>query len=115
MSQKNLPQTTAIFEFKKIFKSKTSTDWQNRVGMTTKSGKYTWIGKQVIQRRIEWMLIVHALERSFDDDEDDNGKSNDADGANEEPVKIPDSKLDVSIQTFVKLVFNTQYVLFTEW
>jgi poly [ADP-ribose] polymerase len=39
------PTSVAIAEFKKQFKAKAATDWENRVGMTAKKGKYFWIGE----------------------------------------------------------------------
>jgi poly [ADP-ribose] polymerase len=40
----SFPMVTAINEFKKQFKAKAATDWEKRVGMTAKQGKYFYIG-----------------------------------------------------------------------
>ncbi|KAG6837207.1 hypothetical protein H0H93_013075 [Arthromyces matolae] len=78
------PQT-AIMEFKKQFKAKTAINWEDRVGMVAKKGKYTW------------------LERDYSD-EDDKGSE---DTGKNEPAVIPDSKLDFEVQELCKLIFST--------
>lgn len=66
-------------EFKKQFKSKTATEWQNRVGMTAKKGKYVW------------------LERDYaDDEEKEEGSSKTKEP--KETEKIPDSTLHKDLQ-----------------
>ncbi|KAG6903003.1 hypothetical protein C0995_008576 [Termitomyces sp. Mi166 len=78
----------AIGEFKKQFKSKTAVNWEDRVGMVPKKGKYTWI------------------ERDYSDDDD----SKDDKAEDKEPVVIPDSKLEPEIQDLCKLIFSTSLI-----
>jgi len=86
------PVTTAISEFKKQFKSKTATNWEDRRSMTfAKSGKYMWI------------------ERSFGDDEEEQAEA-EGSGDPKEETKIPESTLDHNLQTFCKLIFNSEII-----
>lgn len=80
----------AIAEFKKQFKSKTSTNWGDRVGMVTKKGKYTW------------------LERSFEDEDD--AEDTIKDKSDKEPEKTPDSTLAAELQEFCRLIFSTAII-----
>ncbi|KAJ8495164.1 hypothetical protein ONZ51_g1849 [Trametes cubensis] len=81
---------TAVNEFKKQFKAKAGVDWEQRVGMMPKKGKYVW------------------LERSYDDDEekDQNSKSGGS-SKDAEEEKIPDSTLPSEIQILCRLIFNS--------
>ncbi|KAI8983179.1 PARP-domain-containing protein [Trametes punicea] len=86
----------AILEFKKQFKAKTGVNWEDRVGMVPKKGKYVW------------------LERSYDDEDDakdslkkDSGKNGESSQHDDEVDKIPDSTLPSEIQTLCKLIFNS--------
>ncbi|KAF9652042.1 PARP-domain-containing protein [Thelephora ganbajun] len=86
------PATTAISEFKKQFKSKTATNWEVRRSMTSaKSGKYMWI------------------ERSFGNDEEEEAGAGGS-GEPEEEIKIPEPTLDPDLQTFCKLIFNSEII-----
>ncbi|KAH8101624.1 poly polymerase catalytic domain-containing protein [Cristinia sonorae] len=88
----------AVREFKKQFKAKAATDWENRRGMVAKKGKYMW------------------LERDFEDDDDDQKKKkakDDDDKAagpskSKEPKKIPNSTLEKEVQDLCKLIFSTK-------
>ncbi len=92
------PPARAIQEFKKQFKAKTATDWENRVGMVQKKGACEWLyalrcacaesgraGKYV------W------IERSYDD-EDEAEEDKKAGSSSKEDEKIPDSTLPSEIQ-----------------
>ncbi|KAG6918681.1 hypothetical protein DXG01_012499 [Tephrocybe rancida] len=74
------PPQVAIGEFKKQFKAKAAVNWEDRVGMVTKKGKYTWIG----------------LERDYSDEDD--SKDDEKAGDKEAPVVIPDSNLELEVQ-----------------
>ncbi|KAI0353197.1 PARP-domain-containing protein [Trametes cingulata] len=83
----------AVNEFKKQFKAKAGVDWERRVGMAPKKGKYVW------------------LERAYDDEEeskDTPGKSGESSKQDEE--KIPDSTLPSEIQTLCRLIFNSSLI-----
>ncbi|KAJ7071556.1 poly polymerase catalytic domain-containing protein [Mycena amicta] len=87
---------TAIKEFKKQFKAKASVDWENRVGMVPKDGKYTW------------------LERDYGDD-DEEEQDNAASGSKKKgkgraSSEIPESKLDPAVQELCNLIFNTSII-----
>ncbi|KAI5120236.1 hypothetical protein M0805_000050 [Coniferiporia weirii] len=91
------PPAQAINEFKKQFRSKTSTPWEQRHGMAAKSGKYTW------------------LERDFETpekDDKDEGSSHSKDKGKEkvEPEKVPDSVLPAEVQNLCRLIFNASFI-----
>ncbi|KAI0035247.1 poly polymerase catalytic domain-containing protein [Vararia minispora EC-137] len=86
------PATIAIGEFKKQFKSKTSTNWEQRHGMAAKKGKYTW------------------LERSFEEDEEKDQVPEAGPSEKPKSVAAPDSKLPTEIQTVCNLIFNQSIV-----
>ncbi|KAL4247742.1 Poly [ADP-ribose] polymerase [Abortiporus biennis] len=89
------PSSAAVSEFKKQFKAKTATDWENRHGMVAKKGKYTW------------------LERDFEDAKDDDSYDNVASGSGaskKEPEKTPESQLAAEIQALIKLIFSTKLI-----
>ncbi|KAG6857651.1 hypothetical protein H0H87_010220 [Tephrocybe sp. NHM501043] len=69
----------AINEFKKQFKAKAAVNWEDRVGMVPKKGKYTW------------------LERDYSDEDDSKDEKTD----NKQPAAIPDSKLDSEVQSTI--------------
>lgn len=56
-----------------------------------------------------WVKIIFkgVVERSFGDDEEEQA---DAEGSGEskEEIKIPESALDPDLQTFCKLIFNSE-------
>ncbi|KAI0641208.1 poly polymerase catalytic domain-containing protein [Trametes meyenii] len=89
------PPATAVNEFKKQFKAKAGVDWEARVGMAPKKGKYVW------------------LERSYDDEDDsagangDSGSGKKGESSSQEEEKIPDSTLPSEIQTLCRLIFNS--------
>ncbi|THH11380.1 hypothetical protein EW145_g694 [Phellinidium pouzarii] len=89
----------AINEFKKQFRSKTGTAWEQRHGMVARPGKYTW------------------LERDFETSgKDDRGEGASQDiGKNKvkdevEPEKIPDSVLPSEVQNLCRIIFNTSFI-----
>ncbi|TDL28933.1 PARP-domain-containing protein [Rickenella mellea] len=86
-----------VTEFKKQFRSKTATPWEQRKGMTAKKGKYYW------------------LERSFEDEEgninDETKPSEEGKGKGKEEVeKIPDSSLHPEVQSLCRLIFSTTFI-----
>ncbi|KAG7090734.1 hypothetical protein E1B28_009824 [Marasmius oreades] len=86
------PASAAISEFKKQFKSKAGVNWEDRVGMVAKKGKYTW------------------LERDYDDKEVNEGSSKPKSQKatkGKESHAIPDSTLAPEIQEFCRLIFNS--------
>ncbi|KAF7297838.1 Poly [ADP-ribose] polymerase [Mycena kentingensis (nom. inval.)] len=91
------PASTAVAEFKKQFKAKASVNWEDRVGMVPKAGKYTW------------------LERDYGDDDDD-AQEMDVDDApsgskkGKAKVEIPDSKLAPEVQELCNIIFNTSII-----
>ncbi|KAJ7139532.1 poly polymerase catalytic domain-containing protein [Mycena epipterygia] len=94
------PAATAISEFKKQFKAKAAVNWEDRVGMVTKKGKYTW------------------LERDYGD-EDEDEEMTDVKGAGgsgsdskkkEKEAPIPDSTLEPEVQELCRLIFNTTII-----
>ncbi|THH26583.1 hypothetical protein EUX98_g7607 [Antrodiella citrinella] len=87
--------SVAVAEFKKQFKAKTSTNWEQRHGMATKKGKYTW------------------LERDFEEDEPDKADSNgggSSGAASKEPENIPDSALADEVQELCRIIFSTKFI-----
>ncbi|KAG6852521.1 hypothetical protein C0991_011268, partial [Blastosporella zonata] len=68
----------AIGEFKKQFKAKAVVNWEDRVGMVARKGKYTWI------------------ERDYTDNDD--SKAGQKAGDKTEVAVIPDSKLELEVQ-----------------
>ncbi|VDC02029.1 unnamed protein product [Peniophora sp. CBMAI 1063] len=89
------PSAQAINEFKKAFKSKAATNWEDRRGMVAKKGKYTW------------------LERSFDEDEEKDAAEDkgEATGSGKpKSVVIPESTLEPEIQAVTRLIFNQNFV-----
>ncbi|THU87772.1 PARP-domain-containing protein [Dendrothele bispora CBS 962.96] len=94
MNKGPFPPATAVNEFKKQFKSKAGVNWEQRVGMVPKKGKYVW------------------LERNFDDEEEDD-KAEGSSGkpkSSKEDIVIPNSKLHPALQEFARLIFNTSYI-----
>ncbi|KAF7340130.1 Poly [ADP-ribose] polymerase [Mycena venus] len=79
------PAGAAINEFKKQFKAKAAVNWEDRVGMVAKSGKYTW------------------LERDYGDEEEEetSGKGD----KKKDKGPIPDSALQPELQEFCNLLF----------
>ncbi|KAI0638778.1 poly polymerase catalytic domain-containing protein [Trametes polyzona] len=89
------PAAMAVNEFKKQFKAKAGVDWEHRVGMAPRKGKYVW------------------LERSYDDEEESKkakGSGSSSSKDDEEEEKIPDSTLPPEIQTLCKLIFNSSLI-----
>ncbi|KAJ6627012.1 PARP-domain-containing protein [Mycena sp. CBHHK59/15] len=86
------PSSAAIGEFKKQFKAKAATDWENRVGMVAKKGKYTW------------------LERDYGDDEEEEETNDKGKGAKKENAPIPPSALEPEIQDLCDLIFSTTII-----
>ncbi|KAJ3905195.1 PARP-domain-containing protein [Lentinula edodes] len=86
----------AINEFKKQFKAKSGVDWESRVGMEPKKGKYFF------------------LERDYDDEEDteqkDKPKSKGKGKAQTEQQPIPECTLKPEVQEFCRLIFNTSII-----
>ncbi|KAJ7630425.1 poly polymerase catalytic domain-containing protein [Roridomyces roridus] len=88
---------TAINEFKKQFKAKAGVNWEDRIGMVPKKGKYTW------------------LERDYGDgDEDEDMPDASAAGGSgkkkQDDEPIPDCTLAPEIQEFCKLIFSTSII-----
>ncbi|KAL0065642.1 hypothetical protein AAF712_007283 [Marasmius tenuissimus] len=83
----------AVAAFKAQFKQKAGVNWEDRVGMVAKKGKYTW------------------LERDYDDEEANEGsskpKSSKKEGKAKEARPIPDSALSPEVQDFCRLIFDT--------
>jgi len=74
---------SAMYQFEKVFKSKTGKDWARRTEALGGGGKYTF------------------LERNYEEDEDDQDEEmNDA-----EEVK---SKLSKALQNLISLIFDTK-------
>ncbi|EIM92706.1 PARP-domain-containing protein [Stereum hirsutum FP-91666 SS1] len=90
------PPAAAVDEFKKQFKSKTSTAWEKRHGMTAKKGKYMW------------------LERAFEDEENDEDEDSAEAGPSgskpESKAVIPKSTLAQELQTVCRLIFNKSLI-----
>ncbi|KDQ10244.1 hypothetical protein BOTBODRAFT_136978 [Botryobasidium botryosum FD-172 SS1] len=93
------PATMAINEFKKQYRSKTATAWEDRKSMVAKPGKYTW------------------LERDFenaDEEEDGKGEGSSKDKgkgkAKPESERIPDSVLAPEVQSLCRLIFNVSFI-----
>ncbi|TFK76676.1 PARP-domain-containing protein [Pluteus cervinus] len=87
----------AVLEFKKQFKAKAGVNWEQRVGMMPKAGKYTW------------------LERDYgdegeDEDEESAEKENNGKEKKKEEIKIPDSDLQREIQDLCRLIFNASII-----
>ncbi|KAL2365023.1 hypothetical protein RJZ56_002073 [Blastomyces dermatitidis] len=81
--------------FAKKFSSKTGLSWSNRLS-SPRAGKYTY------------------LERNYEDDSEDNGKSEKkAKKEVEEDVKMPECTLSQPVQEFVSLIFNQRHMLST--
>ncbi|KAK7064730.1 poly polymerase [Favolaschia claudopus] len=85
------PAATAINEFKKQFKAKAAVNWEDRVGMVAKSGKYTWI------------------ERDYGDDEEEEKPAKKGKDKKEK-AKTPNSALAPELQDFCNLIFNTSII-----
>ncbi|KAI0770930.1 poly polymerase catalytic domain-containing protein [Trametes elegans] len=87
------PPAIAVNEFKKQFKAKAGVEWERRVGMAPKKGKYVW------------------LERSYDDEDESqdakDGSDKSGGSSKQEEEKIPDSTLSPEIQTLCRLIFNS--------
>ncbi|KAF8213692.1 PARP-domain-containing protein [Mycena galopus ATCC 62051] len=84
---------TAILEFKKQFKAKAAVNWENRVGMVAKSGKYTW------------------LERDYGDDEEEDEKAaSKSDKKKDKAAPIPECSLEPELQEFCELIFSTSII-----
>ncbi|KAJ6569595.1 PARP-domain-containing protein [Mycena capillaripes] len=88
------PSATAINEFKKQFKAKAAANWEDRVGMKAKSGKYTW------------------LERDYGDEDEDDDKAAGGSGSKKKTSAgpIPDSALEPELQEFCQLIFSTTII-----
>ncbi|KAK7029695.1 hypothetical protein VNI00_014393 [Paramarasmius palmivorus] len=91
------PPAAAIAQFKSQFKAKAGVNWENRVGMVAKKGKYMW------------------LERDYNNeetsDESSKGKGKGKGKKEDKPSKpIPDSALAPEIQEFCRLVFSTSII-----
>ncbi|TBU22092.1 PARP-domain-containing protein [Dichomitus squalens] len=88
-SQKKGPWSPAqaVIEFKRQFKAKAGVDWEQRVGMVQKKGKYQWI------------------EKSYGDDEEEE-ETKAAGPSKNKDEKIPDSTLGPELQQLIKLIFN---------
>ncbi|KAJ7102466.1 poly polymerase catalytic domain-containing protein [Mycena belliarum] len=88
--------STAVLEFKKQFKAKAATNWEDRVGMVAKKGKYTW------------------LERDYGDEDDNEDEEMPASGSNskkkEKEAPIPDSTLEPEVQELCRLIFSTTII-----
>ncbi|KAJ7151580.1 poly polymerase catalytic domain-containing protein [Mycena filopes] len=82
----------AVTEFKKQFKAKAATDWEKRVGMVAKAGKYTW------------------LERDYGDDEEPEEKSAGGSDSKKKDAPIPACKLEPEIQELCNLIFSTSII-----
>ncbi|KAF8588473.1 PARP-domain-containing protein [Ramaria rubella] len=83
------PAAEAIFQFKKQFRSKTGTAWEQRHGMTAKKGKYMW------------------LQRTFEQGDDKDDKQASGSGLPQEREKTPESTLCPEVQELCKLIFST--------
>ncbi|KAJ7924472.1 poly polymerase catalytic domain-containing protein [Mycena leptocephala] len=77
----------AVNEFKKQFKAKAAVNWENRVGMVQKSGKYTW------------------LERDYGDEDEDDDKATGGSDKKKNNAPIPPSILAPELQDFCSLIF----------
>ncbi|KAF7367385.1 Poly [ADP-ribose] polymerase [Mycena sanguinolenta] len=86
------PAATAVNEFKKQFKAKAAVNWENRVGMVAKSGKYTW------------------LERDYGDEDEEEKPERKGDKKKDKAAPIPDSTLEPELQEFCNLIFNTSII-----
>ncbi|TFY57593.1 hypothetical protein EVG20_g8485 [Dentipellis fragilis] len=84
----------AIAMFKKQFKDKTSSAWEQRRTMVAKKGKYTW------------------LERSFEEDEEPEEKKAGPSKEVKEEEPIPESALAFEIQELCRLIFSTRRATF---
>ncbi|KAG5642504.1 hypothetical protein DXG03_002701 [Asterophora parasitica] len=82
------PASTAIGEFKKQFKAKAAVNWEDRVGMVPKKGKYTW------------------LERDYANEDDGVQDDTKAGSSSKEAAVIPDSKLETEIQASFPIFFD---------
>ncbi|KAJ1560509.1 Poly [ADP-ribose] polymerase 3, partial [Nowakowskiella sp. JEL0078] len=82
-----LDENEAVNAFKKKFKDKTSNDWDKRSNFVPKSGKYTLLEMDLSDNEEEEVTV--AISKSI-------------------PV-IPESecKLDPTVQTLIKFIFNT--------
>lgn len=104
--------SVAVNEFKKQFKAKAGTNWENRVGMVAGKGKYTWLGASRNHKHISQPSLNDHLERSFEDDKDkDEEPSAKGKGKEkEEDEPIPDSLLHPEVQMLCRLIFSASYV-----
>ncbi|KAI0063109.1 PARP-domain-containing protein [Artomyces pyxidatus] len=83
----------AVNEFKKQFKAKAGTAWEQRKSMVAKKGKYMW------------------LERVFEDDKDDDKQENKAGPSSKaEPEIVPESTLATEIQALCRLIFSASLI-----
>ncbi|KAA1468416.1 PARP-domain-containing protein [Dentipellis sp. KUC8613] len=86
------PAVQAIAMFKKQFKDKTSSTWEQRKTMVAKKGKYTW------------------LERSFEEDKESEEKKAGPSKEVKEEEPIPESTLAFEIQELCRLIFSTSLI-----
>ncbi|CAK5279870.1 unnamed protein product [Mycena citricolor] len=90
------PVATAINEFKKQFKAKAGVDWEDRVGMVTKKGKYTW------------------LERDYGDEDeeegDSSGKKKGKGKDKKEKGPPPASTLKTEVLDLCNIIFSTAII-----
>ena len=63
----------------------------------------------VRQALMVWVkcILKEIAERSFDNDEEEQTKA-EGSGESKEEIKIPESALDPDLQTFCKLIFNSE-------
>ncbi|KAF2204452.1 PARP-domain-containing protein [Delitschia confertaspora ATCC 74209] len=80
----------ALTQFDKKFKDKSGLKWEDR-GADPKPKKYAYV------------------ERSYAPDSDDEG-SNVNPGESDDEYQVPESKLDVAVQSLMQLIFNQNYM-----
>ncbi|KAI3622559.1 poly-ribose polymerase [Moniliophthora roreri] len=108
------PAASAIGQFKSQFKAKSGVNWEDRVGMVAKKGKYTWLGACFSNLRA--FIVAHVIiERDYDNEDanDDSGKGKGKgkkDAADKPSKPIPDSALAPEIQEFCRLIFSTSII-----
>ncbi|KAJ7171802.1 poly polymerase catalytic domain-containing protein [Mycena crocata] len=86
------PAAQAVAEFKKQFKAKAATNWEDRVGMVAKSGKYTW------------------LERDYGDEEEDEKPAAGSGSKQKKDAPIPASTLEPEVEELCNLIFSTTII-----
>ncbi|KAI0369996.1 PARP-domain-containing protein [Pilatotrama ljubarskyi] len=90
------PPDVAVNEFRKQFKAKAGVDWEKRVGMVPKKGKYVWLER------------AYDNEEESEDVKESSGKKGGSSKQKEE--RIPDSTLPPEIQTLCRLMFNSSLI-----